>query len=222
MFSVLAATLLYLVTKPRVQTMDVTDDQVKEHETQLADIQELLKASPDDAALLALKNDLEELISLSQLQPSASQEPEAGINFFNTATSAEQSTVESAAASLVSTEASSSATASAMHAAPEKEKKLKKVKDFEVPEHLKPVDSDSAAEKSRKMRAVKALKNKWRQQKKEVESNKKQKSWQSFQQKKKRTPTSIFATQEGSQSKVGVISAGSMTEFSERKRHKHS
>lgn len=199
--------------------MDATDDQIKEYKAQLADIQELLKASHDDAALLGLKNDLEELISLSQAQP---QEPKADINSFDSATSGEPVTVESVAASLVPTEAAAPVAAIGTPAVPEKEKKLKKIKDFEVPEHLKPLETDSEAEKNRKARAVKALKNKWRQQKKEVESNKKQQSWQSFQQKKKRTPKSIFATQEGSQSKVGVISAGSMTEFSERKRHKHS
>jgi survival-of-motor-neuron-related-splicing factor 30 len=107
-------------------------------------------------------------------------------------------------------------------------KKSKKVKEFEVPAHLLIHEADTEAEKNRKRRAIKALKNKWRERKKEVETEMKQQSWQSFQQKtlKKRKDenTSIFATQEGDHAaKVGVVSASrGMTEFGERKRHKHT
>lgn len=94
-----------------------------------------------------------------------------------------------------------------------------KMKNYEIPQHLIPLETDSVAEKNRKRRASKALKNKWREKKKEAESNKKQKTWQSFQQKRKtKKDTSIFATQDG-ETKVGVSSGRTMTEFNERTRH---
>ena len=101
-----------------------------------------------------------------------------------------------------------------------KKKKLKKVKDFEIPTHLQAVEGDSEAERNKKRRAVKRLKNEWRAKKKEFESEKKQQSWQNFNKKKKRKDKSIFATAEGAKGKVGVVSGGSMTEFGARKRHK--
>jgi survival of motor neuron-related-splicing factor 30 len=105
-----------------------------------------------------------------------------------------------------------------------KSKKKEKVKDFVLPPHLVPNEGDSEAERNRKRRAAKALKNKWRQRMKEVESTNKQKSWQSFQKKTKRKGDegeSIFATKDGVSDRVGVVSKKQMTEFGSRKRHKH-
>jgi hypothetical protein len=163
----------------------------------LADIQELLKASPDDAALLSLKTDLEELLELTRASlPRDLPETESLLETANDVVSSifspEQETIPEVVAD---------------------KKKLKKVKDFEVPEHLKPLETDSEQEKNKKYRALKTLKNKWRERKKEVESAKKQQSWQSFQtEKKRKLPAgSIFVTHDGSRS---------MTEFEQRKRHK--
>lgn len=104
---------------------------------------------------------------------------------------------------------------------------------FEAPPHLVVVDSDSATEKNRKRRALKALKTKWHFKKKEAEGAEKQKSWQSFMDKgtkKKRKGIvagtsksgegSIFRTEDGVNARVGVIGSGrSMTEYVKRTKH---
>ena len=102
-----------------------------------------------------------------------------------------------------------------------KKKKKKKLKDFVLPDHLIPLDTDTEAERNKKRRTAKALKSKWREQKKQIESEQKQKSWQSFQKKTKKRgkDESIFSTQEGVADRVGVISKKQMTD--NRKRQKH-
>lgn len=104
---------------------------------------------------------------------------------------------------------------------------------FEAPPHLVVIDSDSATEKNRKRRALKALKTKWHFKKKEAEGAEKQKSWQSFMDKgtkKKRKGIvagtsksgegSIFRTEDGVNARVGVIGSGrSMTEYVKRTKH---
>lgn len=102
-------------------------------------------------------------------------------------------------------------------------KKLKKLKEFEIPSHLQILETDTEKEKTKKKRALKSLKSKHREKQREYESTKKQQSWQSFNKKtNKKSNDSIFATQDGVNSKVGVVSGGSgMTEFQERKRHKY-
>lgn len=104
--------------------------------------------------------------------------------------------------------------------------------EFEIPSHLVPLESDTEGERNKKRRAIKALKSKWRLKKKEFEGNQKQKSWQDFASKSKKKKrkggggvaapsNSIFRTEEGVNSRVGVIGSGkSMTEFGERKRFK--
>ena len=198
-------------------TMEASLKQIKEYEAQLADVQELLQASPDDAALLSLKRDLDELLALTKAslpeQQASLDGAESPVAPQEAAETEEPAAVPAPPVAVTSSEAASAAPS----------KKSLKIKDFEIPEHLKPLETDTEAERNKKRRAVKNLKNKWREKKKEVESTKKQQSWQSFQQKKKRKGgKSIFATQDGSNAKVGVISAGSMTEFGERKRHKHT
>jgi hypothetical protein len=122
-------------------------------------------------------------------------------------------------------------------------------KEFEVPPHLIPNEGDSESDKNKKRRTIKALKSKWREKQKEMESEKKQQSWQSFQKKKSNSTSankergSIFSTADIGNSKVGVVATTSttpsnsnqsstflsvstaasgrqMTGFSERKRHK--
>ena len=109
-------------------------------------------------------------------------------------------------------------------AAAAKKKKSNKVsKEFVVPPHLKPLESDSKAEANRKKRAVKALKSQWKAQKKEQEATQKQKSWQSFQNKsskKKRVGDSIFATSTDEGAKVGVVGGRQMTDFAKRHKYK--
>ena len=92
--------------------------------------------------------------------------------------------------------------------------------EFEVPQHLIPLETDTEAERNKKQRALKALKSKWRESKKEMESANKQKSWQSFQKKTKVKSSSIFKTGD---SAVGVVSAAGrqLTDFASRSRHKH-
>lgn len=203
--------------------MEATTEQIKEYETQLADVEELLKAQPDDAALLSLKKDLNELLALTKASlPSSEQAPQIETTSANVQEETETGN-DGAAASLETavpgklpspqsaTEAAGE-TATTAAALPAKKKKLK-LKDFEIPEHLRPKEGDTEAETNRKKRAVKQLKKQWNSKKKDVEATKKQQSWQSFQKKKKRKDKeSIFATQDGK----------SMTEFGERKRHKHS
>lgn len=248
-----------------------TQEQIAEYESQLAGINELLVASPEDASLLELKKDMEELLALSKSSlegndqqesstdaasvtegevaagpastgagdpdslddlelpttlPQAVQSPGARKSF----ASAYNSHVDVNLEEAMEKGAAQAAAASADEASPDdnqkKSKKKEKIKDFVLPPHLIPNEGDSEAELNRKRRAAKALKNKWRQRKKEVESTNKQKSWQSFQKKAKRKGgddgESIFSTKDGVSDRVGVVSKKTMTEFGSRKRHKHT
>jgi survival-of-motor-neuron-related-splicing factor 30 len=212
-------------------------DQVREYETQLADVEALLQASPDDPSLLSLKSDLVELLTITKESISAETSESAELSEAPIDPAADASTTWSDPTGSIPAGVPSTAIASASasdtlkrpdgpidtEATAEQpaKKKAKKIKDFEVPEHLVPLDTDTDPEKNRKRRAIKALKNKWRERKKEVESDKKQKSWQSFQKKKVKTKDkSMFSTQDGD-AKVGVVSVSGrqLTEFGERKRH---
>jgi survival-of-motor-neuron-related-splicing factor 30 len=216
--------------------MEASQDQIQEYESQLANIAELLKASPDDEGLLGLKKDLEELLALTKASLPATTAATA------TAASSDHqdefkpaaapSALEAAVASLPDDNDTTTTTETATAAPDEQQqdaaaaaatkKKKRKIKEFEVPEHLQTRETDTEKEKIRKRRAIKSLKSKWREKQKETESANKQASWQSFQSKKsnKRKDKSIFATQDGVDARVGVVSAKSMTEFGERKRHK--
>lgn len=255
--------------------------QIREYEDQLADVDELLRASPDDPSLVTLKSDLLELLKITRQSIPSNNVHALGAatetisytsaasfgNVFEKALEAAvgnsvgmemnaENTVHKRSANdetlgmsfaNVMTEAAVAATAGATNKAENEygggadtdnygasnepaKKKTKKIKDFEVPSHLIPNDGDSEAERNKKRRAIKALKSKWREKKKEIESDKKQQSWQSFQKKTKIDKgRSMFATYDGNgdatvaATKVGVVSATSgrqMTEFGERKRHK--
>ena len=226
--------------------MEASPEQLQEYEKQLADIEELLKASPDDESLLSLKSDLSELVALTKdtLAATASDpvdqdsaadaavvadsKPASSANEVSQPVHAEtappaalpSSTDFSAEIASFGNEeeAVPDSQAAAVGSEPPK-KKPKKIKDFEVPQRLVPLETDSEAEIKRKRRAIKALKREHRNTVKTAESQKKQKSWQSFQKKKKLgKDSSIFATHDG-ESKVGVVSGRSKTEFNERTRH---
>ena len=129
--------------------------------------------------------------------------------------------------------------AAAALAKTERKKKKKSKKDappseFEIPTHLQPLPSDTDAERKKKTRAIKALKSKHREKTKEAETAQKQKSWKDFvsggEKKKKRKGVtsgegSIFATEDGVNARTGVIGGGggrgTVSEFGDRKRHKH-
>lgn len=197
------------------------DDQLAEYESQLADIEEVLQASPEDESLLALKNDLVELIALTKAGSTTTvSDPELSVETSDQAeTQREDDDDEEKVATADVSSAGVEAEAEPVQAP---NKKIQNIKDFEVPAHLVPMETDTEAEKNKKRRAIKTLKSKWREKKKEFESSKKQQTWQNFQQKKKRKDKSIFATQDGDNAKTGVISGGSMTEFGAKKRYKHS
>jgi survival of motor neuron-related-splicing factor 30 len=207
--------------------MDSTME-VDEYESQLADVRELLRASPDDPSLCSLQSDLEELIAVTRqsLVGSAVQADAAAPDLAETTAVATIRTLPTDFAAADESDLPGAKRLSESTSAAEDEpltKKLKKIKDFEIPEHLVPLDTDTEAEKNRKRRAIKALKNKWREQKKNIEAEKKQKTWHSFQKKKsvKAKEKSMFSTQEGD-TKVGVVSSSGrhMTDFGERKRNK--
>lgn len=126
--------------------------------------------------------------------------------------------------------------AAALAKAEKKKKKKKKdaaISEFEIPERLQPLPSDTDAERKKKTRAIKALKSKHREKTKEVETAQKQRSWQDFvsggKKKKKRKGVagegSIFATEDGVQARTGVVGGGggrgTVSGFDDRKRHKH-
>jgi len=239
---------------PAIMEASSTSLELKEQESQLADVLQLLAATPDipDPSLLSLKSDLEELIAITKQSLGASSETAVASEEPNGAPSVAQQhktsaqILEDAAAKAVS---SAIADAEEQHAPPPvasidislnplgpspggeggvaaaaavaqlggQEPPKKKLKastnvsdEFEVPENLIIRDTDTDAEKNRKRRKLKAIKSKWREKKKEVESLKKQKSWQSFQKKKKvKKNKSVFSTDDG----------GRFTSVEERTRH---
>lgn len=239
-------------------------DQIAEYESQLAEVETLLQASPEDASLLSLKSDLRELLEITKGQQSAgaaaaapggqeeeskpssttanvfdqalqaavgtsvgaegsqleegaaaaaaaSAAPAAATNTFaDTVQEAAAAAAAAASAAGIPTSIDTSVTAANSKDVPKKRaSKINKVKaEFQVPPHLIPLDTDSAAERNKKRRALKALKSKWRESKKEAESAQKQKSWQSFQKKKKlKTKSSMFSTTATGDAAVGVVVA---------------
>lgn len=252
--------------------------QIREYESQLSDVNELLTLTPDDDSLRSLQADLLELVRITQQSLPPAPQPSNGNNVsgesvegnpkgsYSSSLNGLEKALEAAVENSVryeinqqqeplsnkrmlqdETAADSFAnilTEAAAAAADRNDsnqldeqglkKKLKQTKEwmtkeFTIPSHLIPNDGDSEAERNRKRRAVKALKSKWREKKKELESDHKQQSWQSFQKKtsKRRNDQSIFSTTNhdndpaaSTATKVGVVSGGrTMTEFGERKRH---
>jgi len=225
-----------------------TVEQIVEYESQLISIVQLLEASPDDESLLVLKKDMEELLELSRATIESESSPpqpvesntqlnEASGTIYRPHPNVKQETATETVppidtATTFNDDGSSGGgdeiVASMKKAPPQKvkkRKKHKKVKEFTLPSHLIPNEEDTETERNKKRRAAKSLKDQWRHQRKEIESENRQKSWQSFQKKTvgKRVVDdgtgSIFATQEGVNDRVGVVSKKQKTEFGARKRH---
>jgi hypothetical protein len=220
-------------------------DEIQEYKAQLADVEALLQESPHDASLHSLKSDLIELLLVSGVtlhntsSPSrtdpAVADPEHHMPETEVTAAAASSWADNALDQALMNAVGSSighgeiaSTMLPVLAIPEPivpvapAAKKKKVKaEFEIPKHLEISESDTTAEKNKKKRAIKALKFKWKESVKEVESEKKQKSWQSFQKKRKDKGDSIFKTGDTA---VGVVSAAGrkLTDFEDRKRHKHA
>ena len=217
------------------------EEQISQYESQLAEVEELLQASPEDVSLLSLKSDLVELLAITRQQipppaeaeeataatapqpastpnalekaleaavetsigvsPKAEEEAPLNVTSQTDAKRAAPPPVDNVD---VAQEATATTTTTATMASNEPpRKKSKKLKEFEIPSHLVIHDTDTEAQKNKKRREIKSLKNKWRVKKKEIESERKQQSWQSFQKKKgKKNDKSIFSTSDG---KVGVV-----------------
>jgi survival-of-motor-neuron-related-splicing factor 30 len=200
-----------------IETKGMTE-QLAEYESQLADVIDLLEASPADESLMNLKADLEELIAITKQSFAAGQAEEAIHGEGQSLASA----LDAAASKAVSTAVLDDLEHAPTPSVEPPKKKAKVSKEFDVPKHLIIIDTDTEAEKNRKKRAVKALKSKWREQKKQAESEKKQKSWQNFSKKKVKSK-SIFSTSDSTDAKVGVVSVSrTLTDQGERKRHKHA
>ena len=186
---------------------------LEEHKSQLAEIEELLEASPGDESLLKLKSDLVELIELTKseldenhddAQTSGIKKEEEAQKIPATRTAAATAMTEplnttttpsDPTLSMTTNDGSNSASASApataeeSSAAAQPKKKSKKSsmkilsEKFEIPSHLLPLESDTDAERTRKRRTIKALKSKFRSKQKTAETEVKQKSWQDFMSK---------------------------------------
>mmetsp|Transcript_35750 Transcript_35750/g.54988 ORF Transcript_35750/g.54988 Transcript_35750/m.54988 type:complete len:196 (-) Transcript_35750:124-711(-) len=191
---------------------------LQEYQAQLEEVENLILADPNDTSLQDLKNDLLELIQLTK----GTQQEKSGTEV--TDSQPTNDAVDDAQPGQyknhVAGNESEGAVKKEMKADTTASSKPSVSKEFEVPTHLVPLDTDSSAEQTRKRRAIKALKGKWKLQKKERVAAKKQQTWQSFVKKKKVVKSkSIFATEEGVQARVGVIGRGNTTENAPRKRH---
>ena len=188
--------------------LQILNTQIAEYTSQLADIEELLKATPRDESLLALHKDLVELLGLTkhslvtEMSVSSSLSSSIGVADGSGGDVGDKLPVPPPPAP--STEAAGTAEGSMWNEytatgaeAPATiitttvdgdKKKTKKLKEFVVPAHLiVNNETDSEADKKKKRRALKALKNQHREKRKEFEHEKKQNAWQSFQQKKKKS-----------------------------------
>ncbi|GKY93266.1 hypothetical protein MPSEU_000294100 [Mayamaea pseudoterrestris] len=220
-------------------------DALQEYQSQLADVISLLQETPNDESLQSLKADLEELISITQRDSQAvgtASNGDAHLSMQQQGPTSVAAAIDAATNQALASARGETEDYEEQHdnykrsieditvveadaqAPAKKSKKASAVEtEFVVPSGLVVLDTDTDAEKSRKYRAIKSLKTKWRAKKKELESDKKQKSWQSFQKKKKSTAKekSMFATSSEADTKVGVVSAGSrqLTQGNERKRH---
>eukprot|EP00934_Nitzschia_sp_Nitz4_P005625 Nitzschia sp. Nitz4//scaffold82_size85912//9436//10056//NITZ4_005125-RA/size85912-processed-gene-0.22-mRNA-1//-1//CDS//3329558787//5615//frame0 len=202
--------------------MAESEEQIAEYKAQLASIEELLQASPDDESLLSLKKDLVELLQITA-GPAASTNEETP-QPSNDEPAPEESYPElpmaTAAVPASGEEGQPTETTNASADPPKKKRKKEALGDFVVPPHLITNEQDTEAEKKRKRRALKALKSQHREKRKEYEHEKKQKSWKSFQKKSGGAGAgSMFRTQESVNDRVGVLSKKQKTEFGQRTRH---
>jgi survival of motor neuron-related-splicing factor 30 len=209
--------------------------QLNEYENQLSDINDLLELSPDDVTLQTLKSDMLELISItsqslltptpattttSNKRPIGNDSTTETISFVDVLTDA--AVTAAAAQQQVSdpnTVTNNDTTTTTLDSQQQHQKTNKKqkvikkeiIKDhFEIPNHLLPNEADTENERNKKRRAIKGLKSKWNEKRKDIVSTQKQLAWQSFVNKKSTknvTTTSIFSTTSSTTSKVGVVIA---------------
>jgi len=238
-------------------------------QSQLAEVNALIAASPDDPALRQLRDDLLQLIRLEQQDSVERAQPTEPSSVYDQGEGQEKYVSQSTFMEHVVSEAVAEApalgtfqpvtsllTKSAAKCHPpvkksedvstqssEKKKKKKKKKEhslpeklpekFELPSHLVPLESDTPAQKLKKQRTAKALKSKFREKLSIAEHAKRQNEWTSFAEggngKKRKgglammgkKKSSIFSTEDGVSSRVGVISGGGgrkMTDFEGKKR----
>ncbi len=225
-----------------------------DYKSQLSDIELLLADAPEDESLLKLKSDLVELIQLTEEQEGEEEgggggdngnieeddderDDQIGVTNDDNPASEENEPLNAGAdhdPSIPAEDENNIETkgAAAAAAAPVKPKmslkKSKKIlsKQFEIPSHLIPLDSDTDAEKKKKKRAVRALKAQFKSTQKTAESEVKQQSWQNFNKKKKKKrkggSESIFKTEEGVSARTGVITgsnSGKQAITTKKQRH---
>jgi len=192
--------------------MSVSSDE-QEYKNQLSEVEALLQENPSDPSLLQLRDDLLELITLTD---ASTEEASQQVNPLHKAL---EEAVEGSLGVKDDRHLSGQKPSKQTDAGDSRNKKRKTAStEFELPSHLVPLDTDTEAEKNKKRRAAKVQKRKWRSQQKDRESEKKQKSWQSFQKKKKLKDSSMFATRE-SEGRVGVVSMRQMTKTDPRRKH---
>lgn len=216
----------------------MSNSELDDAQEQLKEVRELLGADPNNSEYLTLEVNLIELINIlsTDAEPSSSDDHQNGSEHITEEETPPEAITGGWAPVAVDEGVASAETVpndkvedGTIAAVKDPVKKKKKSKDkerstkFEVPENLVALESDSVTEKNRKKRAVKALKSKFREKQKEMESDAKQHSWQSFQKKKRpgvRQGDSIWATSEDIDGKVGVIGKRDKSDYAERKRFK--
>jgi survival-of-motor-neuron-related-splicing factor 30 len=193
-----------------------------EYQSQLSDIELLLADAPEDESLLKLKSDLVELIELTAAEEHEADNVDVGGGSLHSAHDAKGSDHdhdhERDVANIPESNGKTSQSTGSgdAKAAAKLEKKMKKKanKEFEIPEHLLPLESDTEAQRNKKRRTIKSLKSKHKAARKEYESNQKQASWLDFSKKTrkkgKHKSSSIFKTSEHGDVKVGVVTTGNV------------
>ena len=187
---------------------------LEEYQAQLADVDALLSSSPEDESFTQLKSDLLELIELTKQEEGGSEDasnrnqPEP--SFAKVATDHETAVHQGQGLDQDATTEKQAAAAEANAGAAKFDKKAQKKlkKEFEIPESLLPLESDTEKVRNKKYRATKKLKSQFRASQKEYESTKKQSAWLDFSKKKRKKVKSgsIFKTADNG-GKVGVVTA---------------
>lgn len=212
---------------------------LQEYETQLAEIEQMLAASPDDPSLLSLKSDLLELIAATlgtsaedatttdapapAAEATADSQQEPPALEWNTVNDDKNSTTQSSdnpLAQTTTTAAAAPTNASTTITTTTKPKKKKKSANavFTIPADLKIHSNDSKFQVNRKKRAQAALRKQHESQQASQQATKKQQSWQAFAQRKKTGSSSMFQTD--ASAKVGVVGQRRLTKFEGPKKHK--
>mmetsp|Transcript_11596 Transcript_11596/g.16661 ORF Transcript_11596/g.16661 Transcript_11596/m.16661 type:complete len:233 (-) Transcript_11596:1572-2270(-) len=202
---------------------------LQEYGDQLIQIQKLLAEDPNNEEYLQLQKDLIELITITTKERSSVSEAsisdstvgKCGEEKNRSAEEEEEKKTEMVfplskssqchtALEVLPSEDSTIAVSTDDNKASKKKPTTTISENFQVPSHLIPLESDTAAEQNRKRRTIKALKRQHKEKVKEVHATSKQQSWQQFSNKvsnKKGTTktSSIWRTSETRG--VGIVSA---------------